>query len=670
MGQSELPSTWEDDTSDSLYKLRHQAGKPLSHSVVEIYNYHRTLNAKSIEFWRNLTCFLPEKSDSKTRHQDHRQSGKIRLESRSPRHGYAAVSYSCDASANEDTTAEKYRLSSQMWKPLDVRDIVLDRTFRFIRYQQAPRAMIPLWIDKLSIDQDDSAEREIAMQSMDLVYKRCTYAIDYLSVQLQTQMEINRLSDLLGGRIVRKKVTGRGPTLLDGINKEVLHEVLDLLTRITNDRWWTRAWIFQENYLAETRMWLIIRHSNGIQKPLKYNNLGALRNEVVVELHKFKIYATLFCLACCNRMGYNPIVTKQCKKILGRAGRYNIIHRYQFNKADNIQKPMTVSIFTDLGNRNMESRPDILALAANVCGYDVRFATNDERLGIRSLSLGILALYVCNGELLGNVTGAVEQKLDVFRFLEDNSLYICAPLRTGQLTLIKHCRLSVLDICSIGIHTKGVLWRLGDVISPRYFTRGTWTNTGKAHPQALYRRGLSRYQRNRLLGLLKVLQHRRGRNKRLYQSITNNLTAYLQLTDFTPTHDEWPPKHSMNAMASGIVDAMDTGKYLQLARPVGGSLDSGRGVPYRAILIRDHRDLQSAGPTHIFTSWSRTKKQNQGEMETKRQAKYVSIEVGVDQDTSDGTVRLKTKKWVNGLCFFDGERKFPFIFEWPESLSR
>jgi hypothetical protein len=132
------------------------------------------------------------------------------------------------------------------------------------------------------------------------------------------------------------------------------------------------------------------------------------------------------------------------------------------------------------------------------------------------------------------------------------------------------------------------------------------------------------------LDLLGVLNKRRECSKRRYGSIIDDLKAYLKCTGPSSTHDDWPPQHSMNVMASSIVDAMDTGKYLQLARPVGGSLDSGRGVPYRAILVRDHDDLQSVGSTYVFTSWSRTNKHNKGIMETRKIAKYVSLVVGVD----------------------------------------
>jgi hypothetical protein len=67
-----------------------------------------------------------------------------------------------------------------MDEPLEVRDIVLHRTFRFIRYKQTRGVMLPLWIDQLSIDQKEIPKKEIAMQSMDLVYKICTYVVGYL----------------------------------------------------------------------------------------------------------------------------------------------------------------------------------------------------------------------------------------------------------------------------------------------------------------------------------------------------------------------------------------------------------------------------------------------------------------------------------------------------------
>lgn len=78
--------------------------------------------------------------------------------------------------------------------------------------------------------------------------------------------------------------------------------------------------------------------------------------------------------------------------------------------------------------------------------------------------------------------------------------------------------------------------------------------------------------------------------------------------------------------------------------------------------------MQRLGPTYIFTLWTRTNEQVRDMVECKTLAKYVSMEVSVDRVAQHGLASLRSKRWTNGLCFFDGETKSPFIFAWPESL--
>ncbi|KAH8693457.1 hypothetical protein GQ44DRAFT_832700 [Phaeosphaeriaceae sp. PMI808] len=365
-------------------------------------------------------------------------------------------------------------------------------------------------------------------------------------------------------------------------------------------------------------------------------------------------------------------VNKQCKEILEKVAKYNILYKYQYSSAVKLQRSMTISILTDLNRRHFTYRTDLLPIVANLCAYDVRFATKEEGFKRQSLSMSILALYIANGELLGNFCRADMLKHNVFDFLKENSVQICAPLPDGELTLIKHCRLSVLDLSPVGVHTQGVLWRLGDVIAPRCIPRSSCATTSISYQRDLFRNGLNDYQRDRLADLLSALNEWPRFSKRRYQCVINDLKNYLYSTKSSPKYDDWPSKHSMNAMASGVVDAMDTRKYLQFARPVGRSPGSGRGIPYRAIFVRDRGDLQNVGSTsaYIFTSWSRTNKHNKDEMQCRKIARYVSLEVGVDEEVSNETVKLRSKKWVNGLCFFEGEKKFPFVFEWPDLLSQ
>jgi hypothetical protein len=125
----------------------------------------------------------------------------------------------------------------------------------------------------------------------------------------------------------------------------------------------------------------------------------------------------------------------------------------------------------------------------------------------------------------------------------------------------------------------------------------------------------------------------------------------------------------MNVMAACIVNAMDNGLYLRLARPVGGSPNQGRGIPYCGIFVQTHMALQQPGPTYVFSSWTCTREHARGDMTSRRVAKYASIEVCVDEETDREIVRLRSKKWINGLCFFEGEKKSPFVFAWPKCLS-
>lgn len=462
MSDSASPGARIDDTSLSLCDLRRRTGKPLLHSVIKLYKAYGTSNDKSIEFWENLKCFSPVDFDTERRTSECSPSNKIPLKLHSPRNGYVALSYRWEPSECESTKTGKYTIGSEVKKQLDVRDIVLDRTFRFIRYRQARGVVLPLWIDQLSINQEaighmETLAKELAMQSMDLVYKECTYAVGYLWAQLQTQVEMIRLSDLLSGRIVRPKLVEGNPVLANGVKKDVVHEVLDVLTKITNDTWWTRAWIFQEDYLASRKMWLLIRHSHKLRKLRTHNKLGSLQGEVVIRSDQLKKYATLLCLACCNATRQNSKITKQCMEILEKAGKYNILYKYNYAKEVNAQKSITISILTDLSRRHLEHRTDLLPIVANVCTYDVRLIAKEDGSKRHSLSMSILALYLTNRELLRNFHGADKLRHNVFSFLKQHSLRICAPLPDRNLTLIKHCRLSVLNLSLAGIHTKGVL---------------------------------------------------------------------------------------------------------------------------------------------------------------------------------------------------------------------
>ncbi|KAF2179577.1 hypothetical protein K469DRAFT_693945 [Zopfia rhizophila CBS 207.26] len=438
------------------------------------------------------------------------------------------------------------------------------------------------------------------MQSMDLVYKRCTFAVGYLWVEIQTQAQVDHPPNPVGGRIVKDKPDKKRPALEEGIGDETAYEVLDLLVQITDDKWWSRAWIFQEDYLAGTKMWLLIRHDHGLDKSCAQNELGNLSGELVVKSEKFREYATLFCLACNQQMDQDRFGKRKCEKIL---------HKYRRGGIEcDVRKTITVSIPKDLDNRKIKYRSDLPAIAVKVCGYDIRIPTAKDSTLKTSLSLNILTLQVSNGEMIKDDYWGNTLNENIFDFLESQSTSISAPLQDGALTFIKHCRLSVNCLSTAGIHTKGILWKLSDVIRPDRLWQRSFSKGRNQSQRDMYRYGLDDYQRTRLFDLVGVLNQR---NKRRHRRLADDLAVYLKHHKQSIRHDDWPPKFCMDLMAACIVNAVDTRKYLQLARPVGGSPRAGRGTPYRAVFVSDRHELQCSGPTYIFTSWTRTEEQSQ-----------------------------------------------------------
>jgi len=161
-------------------------------------------------------------------------------------------------------------------------------------------------------------------------------------------------------------------------------------------------------------MWLLIRHAAGLHKPCARKELGCLSGELVVKSDKFRKYATLFCLAL-RQMDRRPSIKSTCEQVLQRAGKYNVIHQYRRGMHDS-RKLMTINILEDLNKRNISVPSDLLAIAANVCGYDTRILAPKKNVLKISLSIGILTLCISNGEIVRDSYREVALYQNVFNF--------------------------------------------------------------------------------------------------------------------------------------------------------------------------------------------------------------------------------------------------------------
>ena len=275
----------------------------------------------------------------------------------------------------------------------------------------------------------------MAIQSMDLVYGHSQYSLGLLFLRLDSKEQLHLLLGILVRKFITVPCNHQYPMLEQGVSRGTASKVLELLHLITSDLWWDRAWIFQEDYRASTKMTLLIRTS--ISRPHIPSKFGGTPGELEVNSANFREAATLFCLA--YRRKLNNIEEEDsitCDRVLAGAKRYQILHKY--NK---MSEGMSPTIFSDIGDRGITVPSDLLAIAANCCDYSIRLDTQNLNAAGCSLSLSILALYFLNGEIIKNgKTYKANLSGNIFKFLKGQSLSFNPPVEEKELTFIKHCR--------------------------------------------------------------------------------------------------------------------------------------------------------------------------------------------------------------------------------------
>lgn len=112
-----------------------------------------------------------------------------------------------------------------------------------------------LWIDIECIKQVDGEEKKTATQAMDLVYYCSKHPLGLLYQPITSTRELELLAMLM-------REYGEMPRPLLDKSEIMACEILELLKATMSDAWWTRAWIYQENYRGGIDMRLLIPHHN------------------------------------------------------------------------------------------------------------------------------------------------------------------------------------------------------------------------------------------------------------------------------------------------------------------------------------------------------------------------------------------------------------------------
>ncbi|KAJ9664587.1 hypothetical protein H2201_005099 [Coniosporium apollinis] len=578
---------------------------------------------------------------------------------------YVAVSYTWEPAQGEETAAGGYCVETRQERqpiPTEVRNMVLKRVTKYVEYCDCRY----FWIDKECINQEDRQEKELAIQSMDLVYSRSDYPVALLSVRIESIEDLNLLVELLRGEFVTDEKVVPFPEWGFEMGRKA-GEALKLLDVITSNRWWTRGWTFQEDYRASTKMTLLIPHRRSLEvqkrsvrdstgrKPL----FGDLRGELCINSANFRREATRFCLAYQKRKRHEEQDDVTCKNILMRAGKYTELLRNISRDADStFRRSMSPIVFGDINSRGVEKCSDRLAIAANCCNYSVRLDTRALKTEGCSLSVAMLALYLLNGEIImnndddkdGSSSGPLADNIS--DFLKKQSLNTFQPPVDEGLTYIKSCRFIDVQLVKEGVQTAGHLWKLGKAISVDLAFSLPFEEDSP--------NGLTGFQRWCLKQLVAELAS--GRQGRPYTALAEDLDNYLK--EDVRLSDEHEPSFSKRFkdwMTGELVQAMGLkGKILRLACLVDG-LPTKAYSPYSGIFVCDTGEDGTA--KYTFTA-SCPAAGILGDID-----KHVSLEVDLRGSTKEDFPRLFTKRWVNGLYFFEGCPRRKVVFPWPASLT-
>lgn len=625
-----------DDKDQSLLELSQQYRASIVSQLVEIGSErNQQKHSKLRYFVNNLECLWQRNT------RLYRKS----INASSMPH-YVALSYTWKGLEDENKRSKKYCIQSwsgNRFRRSKVRNCVFDRIFHYMRHTNVRF----LWIDRYCVRQDTCkvapcahshcAQNRQNIQAMDLVYKLSRHPVALLDWSLGTRDELQLFTRILSGDL-----GDRATDLCE------MTEALRLLHKITKDRWWERAWTFQENYRGGEQMRLLIRHNPLLERQkLQYTMYGKIPGELCVESVRFSIQATWLCLKLEKAdKQLSQEDTSRINSVLQATGRYNLIL--------DESSAMTPRIIADIEARGMEQPSDRLAIVANCCQYSMRLDYNALSRQDYSLSLSILAMCLLNGEILNGNDSMPVGHLTMSEFLKRQMFRkFKAPKRDRRKqTYYKGCRLTDVELTATGIATKGHLWKLGLIIDTAKFTQNL-PRTDDASG------GLLAKQRKALLQLVFYLREM-GHHPyadRINKSLHVGARARNNYALSTKNH-----------MAIELANAIEAGQNLRLGKiwdPAGSST-----LGY-AVFVWSDKDSDGANPSppaFVFTSaWAR--EPDSEAHDTNDINRHVSLRVDLEDPLGGGVPHLRACSWLLGICFFDGCPRTRVIFPWPQVLQ-
>jgi len=526
-------------------------------------------------------------------------------------------------------------------KKFETRDIVLQRS---MAYAEAVGCR-HFWIDQECFDQNNQAERQAAMESMDMVYNWSRFSIALLETVLDSA-EVGLMNVLMSF----------SSELGHGMRKSMV----DMLKHVQQDKWWTRAWTLHEEYHAGSKMKLLIRHKSKAGDCIG-SQLTNIEGEVCVPAFEFRQQATHFLERAQRDKTTDIELREACTTLLDTFRRYTPLS----DRPASDDGRTVSSALADLARRDISESYDFLPIVANVYDWDMRL--HSDRLAkshSHSAGLCALALYILNGEMFRNEdnTTIPETGVGLSEYMSTISLEKNRHIPGGgrrysryrinsqpwddddyrSLGPASDCpsRLPGVKLSEEGVVTSGHLWQIHTKIET-----SSWKpipSPPSEHNESYHRKGLIRLCRE-----LKRL----GRWDQLCLQIRQYLDEYIPMKERYHLDPLWTERHHMETMANGVLDAMSAGRSMYLAKLKG----SHEGC---AIFALDNKsDADIAEGASIFTSLS--------------SQHYVSMTVNVARASSKANLPLiTTTDWTYAFGFtWDVPQSEKMIIRWPKAWT-
>lgn len=552
---------------------------------------------------------------------------------------YVTISYPWHPVPYESGKCKNFRIRTLEGDehPSVVRDTIMRRAVHYVQHHH----LKGFWIDHECLDQEDTVKHQIAMHSMDRLYAESPCSVGMLTTKVDRQWKLNALSALLDGSLFRGTGDETVVTVPPSLESAGFWRVLKWFVRLVSDPWWRRCWIFQEEYCAGRRMSILIPCEPSLQQNTP--EFGTMRGELEIPAIELRTQLTVFALAC-QRDARLDAKQKHFvqKTILHKAERYQTSYQHGRHRGHTL----SAIIMADLQRRRIKYPRDFLAVSANCCAYSRRL--DEEALDQHdevSLGLSLFVQALINGEILVNQKHTCRTFRRGFAAFFHQQIFsaVQPPMGMDTLTFLKHCRLTNIQLCHEGIATTGYLWRITDALK-----------VGSVEARYQFPSHQSSTQScDSLWACLNQLAQRIASSHPSLASRLSHFISERKTRSNLAVRDEF-----MVAMAKEVARAWSDKRRLV----VGELLSHGTGCGL--FVATDPHDL----PRHVFTSWHNASgspfRDTQEPVD-----KHVSLELDVEADLSDrGLPRLRTRRWINGLCFFSQTAEQEVVFPWPDSF--